>query len=78
MKTQKIKILIGLFTLTVAVVIGSACGSGKTATQNTQSSTVSVRPTETPTPEWKQQKRVSKDVINTETKNEPTKIKTKN
>lgn len=76
MKTQQIKILIGILMLAV-IAVGSACSSGKAETQKMQSTTAGIKPNETPTPDWKPQKRVSKDIINTETKNEPTKIKTK-
>jgi len=76
MKTQQIKILIGIFMLAM-IALGSACSSGKTVTQETQNPAASIKPNETPTPDWKPQKRVSKDIISTETKNEPTKIKTK-
>lgn len=69
MKTKHVKIFIALFTLALAVFV-SACGSS----QNTQTRT--YKPSETSTP-YKPLKRVSKDVIKSETKAETVKVEAK-
>lgn len=70
-KTQRIKKFIGLCLLTF-VAFGAACSSGKITAQ-----TPHVKSTESPTPEYKPPKRVSRDIIKTEAKEEPKKDKTK-
>ena len=72
MKTQKVKMFIGTFLLAFAA-FGAACSSGTTQTAQTPR----VKPVESPTPAYKPPKRVSRDVIKTETKEEAVKIKTK-
>lgn len=71
MKTQRIKMFIGLFLLAF-VAFGAACSSGTTTAQ-----TPRVKPVESLTPEYKPLKRVSRDVIKSETKTEAVKVKTK-
>jgi hypothetical protein len=61
-KTQHIKMFVGALLLTFAV-INSACSSGTATAQ-----TPRVRAAESPTPEYKPPKRVSRDIIKTETK----------
>lgn len=75
MKTERIKLFTGLFILAFAVMI-SACGFGKTTAQKTQSTTTNIKPPPTATP-YKPLKRVSKDVIKSETKEETVKIEAK-
>jgi hypothetical protein len=70
-KTQQIKTYIGVLLLAFAVV-GSACSTGTTTAQ-----TPRVKPASSPTPEYKPPKRVSRDVIKTETKDEKEKNKAK-
>ncbi|MEP6900405.1 MAG: hypothetical protein ABJA66_01570 [Actinomycetota bacterium] len=62
MKTQRIKMFVGLFLLAF-VAVGAACGSGTTTAQ-----TPRIKSAESPTPEYKPLKRVSRDVIKSETK----------
>ena len=69
-KTKRIKVFIGALLLACAA-LGSACSSGTATAQ-----TPRVRPVESPTPEYKPPKRVSRDVIKTEPKEEPVKAKT--
>jgi hypothetical protein len=76
MKIERIKMFIGLFVLACAA-FGSACGFGKETAQNQPGATKIVRPTETPTPPYKPLKRVSKDVIKSENKDEAVTIKAK-
>lgn len=70
-KTQRIKTFIGI-SLLAAAAFASACSSGVTTAQ-----TPRVKAAESPTPEYKPPKRVSRDVIKTETKEEAVKVKTK-
>jgi hypothetical protein len=64
-KKEQIKMFIGGLLLTFAV-INSACSSGTATAQ-----TPRVKPAESsPTPEYKPPKRVSRDIIKTETKAE--------
>jgi len=70
-KTRKIK-MIALGTLLALTVAGSACSTERATAQ-----TPRVKPAASPTPEYKPPKRVSRDVIKTETKNEPAQPKTK-
>ncbi|HVE59031.1 MAG TPA: hypothetical protein VNB22_19565 [Pyrinomonadaceae bacterium] len=73
-KTQQVKMFLGTFLLTFAA-FGAACSSGTTTAQ-----TPRVKPVESPTPAYKPPKRVSRDVIKTETtetKEEAVKIKAK-
>ena len=60
---------IGALLLTCAA-LGSACSSGTATAQ-----TPRVKAAESPTPEYKPPKRVSRDVIKTETKEEAVKVK---
>ena len=69
MKTQHIKMFIGLFLLALTA-FGAACGAGAPTAQ-----TPRIKSSESPTPEYKPLKRVSRDVIKTETQNEPVKVK---
>ena len=71
MKTQKVKMFIGTFLLAFAA-FGAACSSGTTTAQ-----TPRIKRAESPTPEYKPPKRVSRDVIKTETKEEAVKVKAK-
>ena len=64
-KTQHIKMFVGALLLTFAV-INSACSSGTA----TAAQTPRVKPAASPTPEYKPPKRVSRDIIKTETKAE--------
>lgn len=66
---------IGLFILAFAA-FGSACSSGKTTAQQTQSTATNIKPPPTATP-YKPLKRVSKDVIKSETKEETVKVEAK-
>jgi hypothetical protein len=76
MKTQSIKMFIGLLILALAA-FGSACSFGKATAQNQPSAPKTVRAAEpTPTP-YKPLKRVSRDIIKSETKDEAVKIKAK-
>ena len=68
-KTERIKIFIGVLLITFAA-LGSACSSGTATAQ-----TPRVKPAASPTPEYKPPKRVSRDVIKTETKDEAVKVK---
>ncbi len=68
-KTERIKMFIGGLLLASAA-FASACSSGTATAQ-----TPRVRPVESPTPEYKPPKRVSRDVIKTETKTEAVKTK---
>jgi hypothetical protein len=70
-KTQRIKIFIGTLLLAF-VAVASACSSGTATAQ-----TPRVKPAGSPTPEYKPPKRVSRDVIKTETKEETVKVKAK-
>lgn len=64
-KIQYIKMFVGGLLLTFAVV-SSACSSGTATAQ-----TPRVKPAaSSPTPEYKPPKRVSRDIIKTETKSE--------
>jgi len=67
-KTQRIKMFIGLFLLTFTA-FGAACSTGTTTAQTPRVKPVSS----SPTPEYKPPKRVSRDVIKTETKKEAVK-----
>lgn len=71
-KTQSIKIILGAAVLSLSA-FGAACSTGTTTAQTPRR----VRPVESPTPEYKPPKRVSRDVIKTETTEETVKIKTK-
>ena len=68
-KTERIKMFIATLLLACAAA-SSACSSGTATAQ-----TPRVRPVSSPTPEYKPPKRVSRDVIKTETKDEPVKVK---
>jgi hypothetical protein len=70
-KTERIKMFIGALLLGFAA-FGSACSSGTATAQ-----TPRVKPVESPTPEYKPPKRVSRDVIKSETKEEAVKVKAK-
>lgn len=76
MKTQRIKLFIGLLILALTA-FGSACSFGKATAQNPQGEPRAARPTESPTPAYKPLKRVSRDIIKSETKAEPVKAKVK-
>ena len=71
-KTQRIKICLGTLLLAF-VAISSACSSGTTTAQQTPR----VKLAESPTPEYKPPKRVSRDIIKSEPKEEPVKVKSK-
>jgi hypothetical protein len=73
MKTQSIKMFIGLIILALGA-FGSACSTSKATAQKTEGETKIQRPRETPTP-YKPLKRVSKDVIKTESKDEAPTVK---
>jgi hypothetical protein len=75
MKMQRFKMFIGLFILAFAA-FGSACSFGKATAQKTQSTSSNIKPPPTATP-YKPLKRVSKDVIKSETKDETVKIEAK-
>jgi hypothetical protein len=76
MKTQSIKMFIGLLILAFAA-FGSACSFGKATAQNQPGEPKIVRAAEpTPTP-YKPLKRVSRDIIKDESKPETVKIKAK-
>jgi hypothetical protein len=75
-KTQRIKMFVGLLMLASAA-FGSACSFGKATAQNPQQETRAPRPTETPTPAYKPLKRVSRDIIKTDAKDETAKVKAK-
>jgi hypothetical protein len=68
-KTERIKMFIGALLLASAA-ISSACSSGTATAQ-----TPRVKAAQSPTPEYKPPKRVSRDVIKTETKDEAVKVK---
>ena len=73
MKTQFIKTIIGLFLLSL-IAFNAACSFGNaTAAQ----APPRVKPLESPTPGYKQVKRVSRDIIKSDTKEESTQVKTK-
>ena len=63
-KKEQIKMLVGGLLLAFAV-FNSACSSGTATAQ-----TPRVKPASSPTPEYKPPKRVSRDIIKTETKSE--------
>ena len=73
MKTQRIKMFTALLILTLGA-FGSACSTSKTTAQKTEGETKIERPRETPTP-YKPLKRVSRDVIKTESKDEAPTVK---
>ena len=62
MKTQHIKMFIGLFLLALTA-FGAACSAGAPQTAQTPR----IKPNESLTPEYKPLKRVSRDVIKSET-----------
>ena len=68
-KTQRIKMFIGAALLGFTA-FGAACSIGTTTAQ-----TPRVKPVESPTPEYKPPKRVSRDIIKSESKEEPVKVK---
>ncbi len=68
-KTQRIKMFIGLFLFAITV-FGAACSAGAPTAQ-----TPRTKRNETPTPEYKPLKRVSRDIIKSETQSEPVKVK---
>jgi hypothetical protein len=70
-KTQRIKMYLGTLLLAFTA-FGAACSTGTTTAQ-----TPRVKRAESPTPEYKPPKRVSRDIIKTETKEEPVKVKAK-
>lgn len=72
-KTQQIKTFIGI-TLLAFAAFASACSTGTTTAQTPRVK----RAESSPTPEYKPPKRVSRDVIKTETKSEAVKPETKN
>lgn len=72
-KTQQIKTSIGI-TLLALAAFASACSTGTTTAQTPRARTAES----SPTPEYKPPKRVSRDIIKTETKDEPVKPETKN
>ena len=72
MKIQRIKMFIGLCLLAL-VAVGAACSSGSAATAQIPR----IKSAESPTPEYKPLKRVSRDVIKSESKEEAVKIKAK-
>jgi hypothetical protein len=76
MKIERIKMFIGLFVL-ICAAFGSACSFGKATAQSQPSQPKTIRPTETPTPPYKPLKRVSRDIIKTENKDETVAIKAK-
>lgn len=71
MKSLRVKIFTGLILSSFAV-FGTACGSAPQTAQ-----TPRVRAAESPTPEYKPPKRVSRDVIKTEAQDDAVKVKTK-
>jgi hypothetical protein len=70
-KKQQIQMFIGGILLAL-IVAGSAC-----STQRATAQAPRVRAAQSPTPEYKPPRRVSRDVIKTETKDEPVKVKAK-
>jgi hypothetical protein len=68
-KTQRIKMFIGLSLLALTMV-GAACSSSRTTAQVPR-----VKSAESPTPEYKPLKRVSKDIIKSDVKEEAVKVK---
>lgn len=75
MKTQRFKIFAGLFIVAFGA-FGSACGFGKDVAQKPQSPPVNIKPTATATP-YKPLKRVSRDIIKPEAKDEAVKVEAK-
>jgi ABC-type glycerol-3-phosphate transport system substrate-binding protein len=72
MKTQRLKMFIGLFLLAF-VALSAACSSAPATTAQTPR----IKSAESPTPEYKPLKRVSRDVIKSETKEDVVKVKAK-
>jgi hypothetical protein len=68
-KTQGIKMFIGA-SLLALTAFGASCSTGTTTAQ-----TPRVKPVESPTPEYKPPKRVSRDIIKSENKEQPVKVK---
>lgn len=68
-KTERIKMYIGAILLASAA-FSSACSSGTATAQ-----TPRVKAAESPTPEYKPPRRVSRDVIKSETKTDAVKVK---
>lgn len=67
-----------LILLFVTLVAGtSACSLGNASAQKPIAETARTRPAESPTPGYKPLKRVSRDVIDTDKKEEPAKNKAK-
>jgi hypothetical protein len=76
-KKRRTNLFICLLLLTFTAV-GSACSLGTTSAQNPAGAkTVRRNPNESPTPAYQPPKRVSRDVIKTEKKNEPANVKAK-
>jgi hypothetical protein len=72
MRTQQIKMFIGICLLALTT-FGAACSSGNAATAQVPR----IKSTESPTPAYKPLKRVSRDVIKSESKEEAVKVKAK-
>jgi hypothetical protein len=70
------KLFTCLFLLALTVA-GAGCSFDKAAARPARAETVRNQPTESPTPGYKPLKRVSRDVIDTDKKEEPIKIKAK-
>jgi hypothetical protein len=69
-KTQQVKMFIGLFLLAVTA-LGAACGAAPQQTAQTPR----IKSNVSPTPEYKPLKRVSRDVIKSDTQSETVKVK---
>jgi len=69
-KTQRLKMFLGLFLLAFTA-IGASCGISAPQTAQTPR----IKSNESPTPEYKPLKRVSRDVIKSESTGETVKVK---
>ena len=73
MKKEQLKMYIGLLILALAAFGSSACSASRAEAHKTETATTTtVKPTVTPTP-YKPLKRVSRDIIKTDAKDEPAK-----
>ena len=75
MKKEQLKMSVGLLILAFAA-FGSACSTDRAEAHKPETSTVTVKQTPTATP-YKPLKRVSRDVIKSDAKEEPVKVKAK-
>jgi hypothetical protein len=76
MKLKRIETIFCLLLIAMTA-LASACSMGRISAQKTASQQTAAAPTESPTPGYKPLKRVSRDVLDSDKKEEPAKNKTK-